>query len=239
MLLSTSDVTKKFSNLVTHCIPLTAPTPADEKQQTSNAEVIISTWPTVMYELMVLNKSDFELLNSTIQKIRATPRTAVSICILQENVTDVLLGYLTTQGFNVSGCYQQNFGFGGKLNYYVKFNDLPQLTQTLTSELSEPCTENIQDIKSPPGLTRSVRPPSPPSPQSSLSTEQEQMQTTERECESPGLVKAKIADNDKFKSETLLESSVRQIYHIDLDELFKPIIKHETLLDASTILETY
>lgn len=78
-----------------------------------------------VYQLMVINKTDLELLHSTIQRLKlSSPQAFISISIVYNIATDMVIAYLIAQNFQYVGSYQQDFGFGGKLNTYWKYTNI-------------------------------------------------------------------------------------------------------------------
>lgn len=120
MLLLTNDVFKRFNHLVVGV-------------STMNERIVC--------QLMVINKSDIELLHSTIQKIKLTiPDVFVAISIVDHVLTDGVLAYLSAKNFRNVGSYSQDFGAGGKLNTYLKYNNIDP-------ELLEPNIDLDDDFK--------------------------------------------------------------------------------------------
>lgn len=100
-----------------------------------------------VYDLMLLNSGDIELLNSTIKHVTQNfsdqkwcgPTIFIQITVRAQLVNVPLLAYLNAHNFQDFGRRTKDFGDGGKLNNYCIYVNHPlPSTNTITSEASTP-----------------------------------------------------------------------------------------------------
>lgn len=107
-----NDISKRFSQLISNVYSMQ-----------------INGENKTVYQLMVINKTDLELLHSTIQRLKLSfPHALITLSIVDSIVTDTVKTYLEVQNLRNVGSYQQDFGVGGKSNTYWRYNNFsPQL----------------------------------------------------------------------------------------------------------------
>jgi hypothetical protein len=79
-----------------------------------------------IYDLILLKKTDIELLHSSIQKIKTMlDDTTINITVHEDVMTDALSLYLAENNFESTTPYSQDFGFDGGVRNYIRFRESP------------------------------------------------------------------------------------------------------------------